>query len=39
MITAINEPKTLTSHISCKFKYRFDAKKCDSGQWWNNEKC
>ena len=39
MITAINEPKTLTNHISCEFKYRFDAKKCDSSQWWNNEKC
>ena len=33
MITAINESKTLTSHISCKFKNRFDGKKCDSGQW------
>ena len=39
MITGINESKTLTKHISCKCKCRFDARKCNSDQWWNNDKC
>ena len=38
MITAINELKTLTKHI-CKCKCKFDAKKCNSDQWWNQDKC
>ena len=32
MITGINELKTLTKHISCKRKCRFDGKKCNSDQ-------
>ena len=39
MITVINESKTLTKHISCECKCRFDGKKCNSDQWWNNNKC
>ena len=39
MITGINESKRLTKHISCKCKCRFDWKKCNSDQWWNNDKC
>ena len=39
MITGINEWKTLTKHISCEFKCRFDGIKCNSDQWWNNDKC
>ena len=39
MVTWINELKTLTKHISCKCKFRFDGRKCNSGQWWNNDKC
>ena len=39
MITGINESKTLTKHISCKCKCRFDGRKCNSEQWWNNNKC
>ena len=39
MITSINESKTLTKHISCKWKCRFDGEKCHSNQWWNNDKC
>ena len=27
MITRINEPKTLTKHISCKCKCKFDGRK------------
>ena len=32
MITGINESKTLTEHISCKCKCRFDGRKCRSDQ-------
>ena len=39
MITGINESKILTKHISCKCKCKFDGRKCNSGQWWNNNKC
>ena len=39
MITGINESKKLTKHISCKCKCRFDGRKCNSDQWWNNDKC
>ena len=38
MITGINESKTLTKYISCECKCEFD-KKCNSNQWWNNDKC
>ena len=34
MITGINESKTLTKHISCECKCRFDGEKCNS--WWNS---
>ena len=39
MITGIDESKTLTKHISCECKFRFDGRKCNSDQWWNNDKC
>ena len=29
MIAGINESKTSTEHISCKFKFRFDGRKCN----------
>ena len=38
MITGINESETLTNPISCKCKYKLDARKCNSNQWWNNNK-
>ena len=38
-ITGINESKTLKKHISCECKCRFDERKCNSYQWWNNNKC
>ena len=25
--------------MSCKCKCKFDEKKCNSNQWWNNNKC
>ena len=39
MITEINESKTLTKHISWECKFKFDGRKCNSNQWWNNDKC
>ena len=39
MITKINESKTLTKHISCECECKFDGRKCNSDQWWNNDKC
>ena len=32
MITGINESKTLTKHILCKCKCKFDGRKCNSDQ-------
>ena len=39
IITRINESKTLTKHISCECKCKFDGRKCNSNQKWNNGKC
>ena len=39
MIAGINELKTLTKHISCEYKCRFDGRKCKSDQCCNNDKC
>ena len=39
MITEINGSNTLTKDISCECKCKFDGTKCNSNQWWNNEKC
>ena len=39
MITGINESKTLTKHISREWTCKFDERKCNSNQKWNNDKC
>ena len=39
MITGINESKTSTKYISCERKCKFDRRKCNSDQCWNNNKC
>ena len=39
MITGKIELKTLAKHISCKCKCKFDERKCNSNQRWNNDKC
>ena len=40
MIIGLNESKTLTNLISCECKCcMFDGRKCNSDQWWNNDKC
>ena len=28
----------MTKHVSCECKYQFDRRKCNSNQWWNNDK-
>ena len=38
MITGINASKTLTKYILCECKCRFNGRKCNSDQWWNNDK-
>ena len=39
MITGINKSKTLAKHISCECKCKFDGRKRDSNEKWNNDKC
>ena len=39
IITGINESKILKKHVSFQCKCRFDARKWNSGQWWNDDKC
>ena len=39
MVTARSESTTLTRHIPCKCKCKFDGRKCNSNQKWNNNKC
>ena len=39
MITGINESKILAKHISCKCKCKFDGRKCNLNQDWDNDKC
>ena len=38
MITVIDQSKMLTKHLSCECKCKFDGRKCNSSQWWNNDK-
>ena len=39
MITGINESETLTKDISCECKRKYDGRKYNSDQCWNNDKC
>ena len=39
IIKGINESKTLTKHISCECKCKFDGRKCNSNQKRNDNKC
>ena len=39
VIKGKNESKTLTKYMLCKCKCKFNERKCDSNQWWNNDKC
>ena len=39
MITIQNQAKTMTKHISCDFKCKFNSTTCNSNKKWNNKKC
>ena len=39
MITGINESKTLSKHILCECKCKFDGRECNSNQKWKNNEC
>ena len=39
MIIETNESKTLTKHVWCKCQCKFDDRKCNLNQKWNNDKC
>ena len=39
MIPKINEAKALTKRILCEYKCKFDGRKFNSNQKWNNDKC
>ena len=39
MIARIIESKTSTKHLLCKCVCRFDGRKWNSDQWWNNDTC
>ena len=39
MIPGINESKILTKNISYGYKCKFDVRKCNSNQKWNNGQC
>ena len=39
MITEINKSQTLPKHVSCKYKCKFNGRKCNSNQKSNNRKC
>ena len=38
MIKGKNESKTSTKHMSCKYKCKFDGRKRNSDQKWDNDK-
>ena len=39
MITGANASRKLTNHISCKCECKFNCRKCNLNQKWNNDKC
>ena len=38
-MTGIAESKTLSKHILCDCKYKFNCRKCNLNQKWNKDKC
>ena len=38
-VTGINESKTFAKDTPCKCKCKFDGRKYNSNQKWNNDKC
>ena len=39
MQTNRNEVKTVTKHILCNCKFKFNSTTCNSNQKWNNKTC
>ena len=39
MLRGKNKSKILTKDISCKCKCKFDGRKCNPKQKWDNDKC
>ena len=39
MITRVNQPKASRKHVSSECQCRFDERKCNSDEWWENDKC
>ena len=39
MLTEMNESEILTKYISYGCKCKFDGRKCNSSEKWNNDKC
>ena len=39
MITEVNQSKTLTRYISSECKCKFEGRKYNLNQKWNNDKC
>ena len=37
MITNKNQTKTIVKYFSCDYKCKFNNRKCNSNQKWNNE--
>ena len=38
-MTGKNESKILKKNLSCECNCKFDGRKCNSNQGWNNDKC
>ena len=38
-VGSCNTLNNLSNTVSCVCKCRFDERKCNSDQWWNNDKC
>ena len=38
-ICKIYKSKILTKHVSCECRCKFDGRKCNSNEQWNNDKC
>ena len=39
IVTGLNESKTFAKDTPCKCKGKFDGRKYNSNQKWNNDKC
>ena len=35
----VTKSRTIVKHISCKCRFEFEGRKCNSRQKWNSDKC